>query len=108
MPLVDAGTYADDRACAVSPTGSGEFIIHAIAGHEIATCVRMQRNSIACAADLVMAQVRVLGGSGGVIVAGPDGNVAARFPTAGKYRGFASVERRREVAIYGDESLGKR
>jgi len=39
-PLIGAGTYADDRAGAVSATGSGEFFIRAGAAHEI--CARMR------------------------------------------------------------------
>ena len=34
-PLIGAGTYADNRAGAVSATGSGEFFIRAVASHEL-------------------------------------------------------------------------
>src|SRR3546814_14486429 len=37
-PIIGAGTYADDRACAVSATGSGEYFIRAGVAHEI--CAR--------------------------------------------------------------------
>ena len=39
-PIIGAGTYADDRACAVSATGSGEYFIRVGVAHEI--CARMR------------------------------------------------------------------
>src|SRR5579872_4248027 len=35
-PLIGAGTFADNKSCAVSATGIGEFFIRFAAGHEIA------------------------------------------------------------------------
>jgi beta-aspartyl-peptidase (threonine type) len=107
-PLIGAGTYADDRACAVSATGSGEFFIRESVGHEIAARVRMLGDDVATAADAVMAEVRALGGTGGVIVTGADGSVASSFTTPGMNRGFADSSGRRAVAIFGDESLDER
>ena len=43
------------------------------------------------------------GGSGGVIVAGPDGSAGWAFNTAGMYRGMISHDAPAEIAIYGDE-----
>ena len=57
----------------------------------------------ATAADAVMADVKALGGTGGVIVAGADGEAVWRFTTPGMYRGRADPNGGREVAIYGDE-----
>ena len=107
-PLIGAGTYADDRACAVSATGSGEFFIRESVGHEIAARIRMLGDTVATAADAVMAEVSALGGTGGVIVAGADGSVASSFTTPGMNRGFADSSGRRAVAIFGDESLDER
>ncbi len=36
-PIVGAGTYARDGACAVSGTGKGEFFIRYAVGHEVAS-----------------------------------------------------------------------
>lgn len=107
-PLIGAGTYADDRACAVSATGSGEFFIRESVGHEIAARMRMLSEDVATAADAVMGEVKALGGTGGVIVAGADGTVASSFTTPGMNRGFADSSGRRAVAIFGDESLDER
>jgi len=40
-PLIGAGTYADDRAAAISATGSGEYFIRTVAAHEVAARVRI-------------------------------------------------------------------
>ncbi len=39
-PIIGAGTYADDRSCAVSATGHGEIFIRAAVAHDI--CSRMR------------------------------------------------------------------
>ena len=102
-PLIGAGTYADDRACAVSATGSGEFFIREGVAHEICARVRFLREPLQQAADTVMAEVKALGGSGGVIVTGPNGERVWSFNTPGMYRGSVGSASARTVAIYGDE-----
>ncbi len=102
-PVIGAGTFADDRACAVSCTGSGEFFLRVGVGHEIAARVRLSGESLQVAADAVLAEVKALGGTGGVIVAGPDGDMTWGFNTVGMYRGRASSEGSRTVAIYANE-----
>jgi beta-aspartyl-peptidase (threonine type) len=100
-PLIGAGTYADDRAAAVSATGAGEYFIRAAVAHEI--CARIRHGESArAAADAVIADVGALGGSGGVIVVTPGGEAAWAFNTPGMYRGIAGPQGKR-VAIYGDE-----
>lgn len=39
-PIIGAGTYADNGACAVSATGAGEYFIRAAVAHEI--CIRIR------------------------------------------------------------------
>lgn len=102
-PLIGAGTFADDRACAVSATGAGEFFIREGVGHEIGARIRFLGETVQQAADAVLAETRALGGTGGVIVAGPDGSMAWSLTTPGMYRGRASADGAKTVAIYGDE-----
>jgi beta-aspartyl-peptidase (threonine type) len=101
-PLIGSGTYADDRAGAVSATGAGEYFIRAAVAHEICARIRMLGESARVAADKVIADVGSLGGSGGVILVTPEGDAAWAFNTPGMYRGLASAEGTR-VAIYADE-----
>lgn len=101
-PLIGAGTYADDRACAVSATGSGEFFIREGVAHEICARMRFLGETAGQAAAVVMADVKAMGGVGGVILAAPSGALDWHFTTPGMYRGKASDGGARLVAIYED------
>jgi len=100
-PLIGAGTYADDRAGAVSCTGSGEQFIRAGAAHEI--CARMRLTGVCAdqAAHAVLAEIGTMGGVGGVIVVTPAGETALVFTTPGMFRGRANSDGAREVGIFG-------
>jgi beta-aspartyl-peptidase (threonine type) len=102
-PLIGAGTYADDRAGAVSATGSGESFIRAVAAHEICARARIADENILSSARAVIKDVGALGGTGGVIVVGADGQGGWAFSSAGMYRGRVSSEHDPVVAIYGDD-----
>lgn len=103
-PIVGAGTYADDRACAVSATGAGEYFIRVGVAHEICARVRMKGETIQAAADAVVQdELKTMGGSGGVIVVSPSGEMGWSFNTPGMYRGKVSSKSAPQVAIYHDE-----
>lgn len=102
-PLIGAGTYADDRACAISATGSGEFFIREGVTHEICARMRFLGETAGQAAAVVMADVKAMGGVGGVILAAPSGELDWCFTTPGMYRGKASADGTREIAIYEDQ-----
>jgi len=101
-PVIGAGTWADE-ACAVSCTGSGEFFLRVGVGHAIAARVRLLGEDVATAAEAVMGEVTALGGTGGVIVAGADGDAVWHFTTPGMNRGRADSSGTRAVAVFGDE-----
>jgi len=101
-PLIGAGTYADDRACAVSATGSGEYFIRAVAGHQVAERIRLANESLQSALDAVLRDIDDLGGRGGLIAVTPNGECAWGFTTRAMYRGVADAQTRK-VAIYADE-----
>ena len=99
-PVIGAGTYADDRGGAVSATGAGEFFIRAAVAHTISERMRLLGETARQAADAEIGEVGALGGDGGVIVAGPDGDTAFAFNTPGMYRGRADSSGLREIAIF--------
>ena len=111
-PIIGAGTYADDRAGAVSATGAGEYFLRVGVAHEICARIRFERersgverlpaSSVQAIADAVLDEVAELGGGGGVIVVTPWGDGLYSLTTPGMYRGQASPAGR-SVAIYGDE-----
>jgi beta-aspartyl-peptidase (threonine type) len=102
-PIIGAGNYADNRACAVSATGAGEFFIRLGVAHEICARMRMLGEDAKLAADHVINELGQLGGTGGVIVTAPDGTSTFSFNTPGMYRGRATSDGEKYVAIYGDE-----
>jgi len=102
-PLVGAGTYADDRAAAVSATGLGEVFIRAAGAHELCARVRLGGQKLQESLDGVLAEIKSLGGNGGLIAVAPSGEAAWGFTTPGMYRGIAGPDGR-QVAIYDEES----
>ena len=103
-PLIGAGTYADNRAAAVSATGSGEYFIRAVAAHQLAERVRIGGEPLQQALDAVLADISGLGGKGGLIAVAPDGEAAIGFTTPAMYRGIVGPDGT-SVAIYaGEES----
>jgi L-asparaginase / beta-aspartyl-peptidase len=101
-PLIGAGTYANDRACAVSATGSGEYFIRAVAAHQLAERMRLAGEPVQTALDGVLEDIRELGGTGGLIAVAPTGECAWGFTTRAMYRGVADAGSRK-VAIYANE-----
>ena len=61
-PLIGAGTYADDRAGAISCTGAGEYFIRLGVAHEIAAITRLLGEDMLAAADGLIAELSSLGG----------------------------------------------
>ncbi|RJY08659.1 isoaspartyl peptidase/L-asparaginase family protein [Aurantiacibacter aquimixticola] len=101
-PVIGAGTYADNRSCAVSATGSGEYFIRAVVAKSICDLMLLSGMGPMEAGDNLMAEVEELGGSGGVIVVSPSGETAFSFNTSGMYRGRADSTGVNEVGIFGD------
>jgi len=101
-PVIGAGTYADDRAAAISATGSGEHFIRAVAAHEICARIRLLGEGAQEAAAHAIAEVERLGGSGGIIFVSAAGEAGWVFDSKGMYRAKAS-RAGRMIAIYGNE-----
>lgn len=102
-PLIGAGTYADDRAGAISCTGAGEYFIRLGVAHEIAARVRLCGEDMQAAADALIAELTALGGKGGVIIASAAGTGGWAFNTPGMYRTMIDSNGAGRLAIYGDE-----
>lgn len=104
-PVIGAGTYAN-ASCAVSGTGWGEYYLRVSAARDI--CMRMDREgqSASKAGDAVIIdEIPAMGGDGGAIVLGRDGEVALPFNTQGMFRGWIGADGVPHVAIYREDSL---
>lgn len=73
-PILGAGTYADDRGCAISGTGVGEYFIRLSLAHEIGELCRTGESPQRAADRLIHSDLPALpGGEGGVIVVSQTG-----------------------------------
>jgi beta-aspartyl-peptidase (threonine type) len=99
VPIIGAGTYANNQTCAISATGIGEqFIRHTVA-HDISALVEYGGLTLQQAADRVVHQ-KLKAGDGGVIGVGKDGSIALVFNSEGMYRGAVDSTGRFEVKIW--------
>ncbi len=103
-PIIGAGTYADNRSCAVSATGHGEYFIRATVARDICARVQYLGVSLAQAArEVVNGQLVEMGGEGGVIALDRHGNIALAFNTPGMYRASIGVDGKVFVGIHDQE-----
>ncbi len=103
-PIIGAGTYASNRSCAVSGTGTGEYFIRLTIAREICALVEDKHMKLQAAADEVIhKQLEDLHGDGGIIAIAPDGEEAWSFNTPGMYRARMSQGTQPTIAIYNDE-----
>jgi len=103
-PLIGAGTYADNKAAAVSCTGAGEYFIRLGVAHRICALVEYAGMSLQAAADqVVQEELTALGGDGGIIAVAPDGQMAWSFNTEGMYRARVCEGSEVSVGVYKDD-----
>lgn len=99
VPVIGAGTYANNRTCAVSGTGIGEeFIKHTVA-YDISALMEYGGLSLQQAADKVIHQ-KLKPEDGGIVAVGRDGSIALVYNSEGMYRGAADSNGRFEVKIW--------
>jgi beta-aspartyl-peptidase (threonine type) len=100
-PLIGAGCYAHNAACAVSATGTGEAFIRAVAAHDIAARMRYAGASLEQACNQVVHEMLPqVNGAGGVIAVDAMGTVCMPFNTQGMYRGYVRAGQAPFVAIH--------
>ncbi|MBT9446450.1 MAG: isoaspartyl peptidase/L-asparaginase [Hyphomonadaceae bacterium] len=103
-PIIGAGTYAQNGVCAVSATGTGEYFIRLSVARSICARIELKHERAQVAADAVIQrELTALGGDGGVIVMGANGESAWSFNTPGMYRARLVAGGTPVVAIYKDE-----
>jgi len=100
-PIIGAGTYADNRSCAVSATGHGEVFIRAAVAHDI--CARMRfggRTLSEAVREVVLGELPALHGEGGVIAIDAHGEIAMEFNSEGMFRASKRAGEEAQIAIY--------
>jgi L-asparaginase / beta-aspartyl-peptidase len=100
-PLIGAGTYADDRSCAVSATGHGEVFIRCAVAHDICARMRFGGRSVAQAVrEVVLDELPAYGGEGGVIAIDAHGEIATEFNCEGMFRASRRAGEETQIGIY--------
>lgn len=99
-PIIGAGTYADNRTCAVSATGHGEFFMRAVAAHDVAALMEYRGLDLEAAMREVIRKLGEAGGTGGMIAIDRKGNIALPFNTVGMYRGHHISGREPAIQIF--------
>lgn len=100
-PMVGAGNYANNKTCAVSCTGSGEYFIRGVVAYDVACLMEHKNMSLEEASnEVINKRILEIGGDGGLIAVDSQGNIAMPFNTEGMYRASKSSIGTEEISIY--------
>ena len=104
-PVIGAGTWADNRTCAVSATGWGEYFIRTGVTQDIHGRMLHGGESLTAACEAsIFDEMGALGGDGGVVSVDASGHVALVYNSTGMFRASARSTQgsvTREVAMFG-------
>ena len=100
-PIIGAGTYADNRTCAISCTGHGEFFMRLAVAHDISALVEYKGLEVQKAADeVIRGKLNAVEGRGAAIALDSQRNFAMSYNTEGLYRGYVTSDGRITVLLY--------
>ena len=103
VPIIGAGTYANNATCAVSATGWGEFFIRGVVAYDISAMMEYRKMSLKEASRRVIQEkLTQLGGEGGIIAIDAKGNIAMEFNSAGMYRAAMNRDGELTLGIYSE------
>ena len=100
-PMIGAGNYANNKTCAVSCTGSGEYFIRGVVAYDLSCLMEYKNLSLQDASEeLIQNRLLKLGGDGGLIAVDALGNIEMPFNTEGMYRACKSSGGANLIRIY--------
>ena len=89
VPVIGAGTYANNKTCGISATGWGEYFIRNVVAYDISAMMEYQNKTMEEAAKIsIFEKVGKMGATGGVIGIDKSGKVMMEFNSPGMYRGY--------------------
>ena len=105
-PVIGAGTWADDRTCAISATGWGEYFIRTAVAHDIHARMLHGGADLQTAADAtIMDEMGALGGDGGVVALDAHGQPVFSMNTPGMFRGAYQAGRQPVVGLFATDPM---
>jgi L-asparaginase / beta-aspartyl-peptidase len=99
-PVIGAGTYADDGACAVSTTGHGEWFLRTAQAYDLVARLRYARQPLAVAVEEALARLARLAARGGLIAVDAAGEICMRHNTDSMLRAAVREGHAPGVAIF--------
>ncbi|WP_181306497.1 isoaspartyl peptidase/L-asparaginase family protein [Rufibacter sp. XAAS-G3-1] len=100
-PIIGAGTYANNRTCAISCTGHGEYFMRNVVAYDISCLMEYKGLSLSEASALVVHhKLKEQGGEGGLVAVDFNAEVAMPFNSEGMYRASWVSGQEPVVAIY--------
>ena len=100
VPVIGAGTYAENGVGGLSATGHGEYFIRNVATYDIAAQVKYGSSTLDEAGyHTLMEKLKSQGGDGGVIGIDKDGKVVIHFNTDAMPRGYINSKGETVVMI---------
>ncbi|MCW5517673.1 isoaspartyl peptidase/L-asparaginase family protein [Muriicola sp. Z0-33] len=100
-PLIGVGNYANNKTCAVSCTGSGEFFIRGVVAYDVSCLIEFKGLSLQNACnEVIHNRLADIGGDGGLIAVDSKGNIALPFNTEGMYRASKTNNEEATILIY--------
>lgn len=101
VPIIGAGTYANNNTVAVSGTGHGELWIRRVVAYDISALVEYKGLSLEEAAnEVIFNKISPMGGSGGGIIAvDKNGNISLVFNTSLMHRAWATSDGEQGVGV---------
>ena len=100
-PVIGAGLYANNKTCAVSCTGSGEYFIRGVVAYDVSCLMEYKNYTLEEATnEVIHSRLPKIKGDGGLIAVDANGNISMPFNTEGMYRGIRNSAGENKVAIY--------
>lgn len=99
--VIGCGTYANNRTCAVSCTGDGEYFIRAVAAYDVSCLVEYKGLSLHDACQyVIMDKLKQLDGEGGLIAVDTAGHIELVFNSSSMFRAWRNDRGEGETAIF--------
>jgi L-asparaginase / beta-aspartyl-peptidase len=99
-PVLGAGNYANNKTCAVSATGHGEYMMRYLTAYDVSALMEYKTYTVHKAAEEVVNKINQAGGSCGLIALDRKGDFSISFNTERMYRAFIGNDGKIQIYLY--------